>query len=178
MIFNKVVQQVEHSYDDDIKAVNERLQPGREISDAQRAELQQLLALRHNDLHRLHQEREKRLSGASRPNGVAPAPASMRQAELDTSSQSSDDSEPPIEVFRPGTGSSDDSDGNGLAGWEDDLQGVTIDDLPQASLLEGAQAVDRVLNMSGARKAELLRMMEREHASQPVGAAGLDRLPS
>ena len=39
MIFNKVVQQVEHSYDDDIKAVNERLQPGREISDAQRAEL-------------------------------------------------------------------------------------------------------------------------------------------
>ena len=178
MIFNKVVQQVEHSYDDDIKAVNERLQPGREISDAQRAELQQLLALRHNDLHRLHQEREKRLSGASRPNGAAPAPApaSMRQAELDTSSQSSDDSDPPIEVFRPGAGSSDGSDG--LAGWEDDLQGVTIDDLPQASLLEGVQAVDRVLNMSGARKAELLRMMEREHASQPVGAAGLDRLPS
>ena len=81
-----------------------------------------------------------------------------------------------IEVFRPGAGSSDGSDG--LAGWEDDLQGVTIDDLPQASLREGVQAVDRVLNMSGARKAELLRMMEREHASQPVGAAGLDRLPS
>ena len=129
MIFNKVLQQVEHSYDEDIEALHQHMRPGEDISDELRGELQLLLEQRHNDLHRLHQEREKRLAAKQHPSpGIAVARAShqrpdsesqqttatmstLSEMEPDTTDTSenygqdesscndSDDDNPPIELF-------------------------------------------------------------------------------
>lgn len=252
MIFNKVLQQVENSYDEDLGTLHQHIRPGEEISDELRGELQQLLEQRHNDLHRLHQEREKRLLAKQQP---APAAARSRarpqdeetqsertttrmtqlsQMEPDTSDTSeneepdenSSDDDPPIEVFsmRAADTATDvdadavSNDSDGLGSWSaesdpgrssqvDDMHThgpVTIDDLPQESLLGEAaaganpshgaaeadtsspsvQAVDLVVKIDEARKQELLKMMEEEQRERfPAdtlrlpGSDDLDILP-
>jgi len=143
MIFTKVLQQVEHSYDEDIKDIYQRLEPGMNDSDL-RDTLQHLLAQRHSDVNRLHQEREKRLAKKHPVDNLpgkteASAANSLSHMEPDSSDSASDNSEEaPIEVFADTRTHAGVSDGKSLTDGDQQVcndankNDVVIADLPQA----------------------------------------------
>jgi hypothetical protein len=146
MIFSKVLQQVEQSYDRDIQGINrQRNLPEGESGDLHRC-LEDLLAQRHNDVRRLHQEREKRFASKHSSAQLMTPLVSLGNLCADPASDSSSETCEPtesvvpveIEVSAECTDGSV-SEGQGLGSWTDDsgddrareeAVDVTIDDLP------------------------------------------------